>query len=248
VRELPREQAIPLVREIYDKVSPARVGHLERADRNWEFRLFDAQYRRQGQGAFRFAVHPEGYAIYRAKPDWQDRGPRGTLSVYEQFATNPQAYAAIGRYLLDMDMVGEVNLNLAVDDPIPHMLADPRSALRTTFDSLWVRLVDVDRALQVRRYSGPLELTLEVADEFCPWNAGRWRLSVAEDGTARVERTDAAPDLALHAVDLGAAFLGGTRLTALAAAGRVRELTSGALGRATVAFLHDHEPACLEIF
>jgi hypothetical protein len=44
------------------------------------------------------------------------------------------------------------------------------------------------------------------------------------------------------AAELGAAFLGGTTLASLAAAGLVRELRSGALARTTRAFRADREP------
>jgi predicted acetyltransferase len=84
---------------------------------------------------------------------------------------------------------------------------------------------------------------IEVADSFCGWNAGRYRLA----GGA-CEPTDAGPDLELDITDLGAAYLGGTTLAALAAAGRVRELSPGAVVRASRAFRGDVDPWCPEIF
>lgn len=248
VRELPRERALPLVRDVYDRVWHTRAGYLDRTDSAWEYHLFDAPGRRDGQTGYRFAVHPEAYAVYRTKLDWQEQGPRSKVHVHSLTATTPAAYAAILRYLLDIDLVGEVSLRLGVDEPLVHMLADPRAAVRTMFDALWVRLVDVDRALMARRFLTPLDLVLEVDDELCPWNAGRWRLVVGPDGRAEVTRTDAPADLALDVSTLGAAFLGGTRLSTLAGAGRVRECQPGALARASLAFLHDEEPRCLEVF
>ncbi|MGB3438383.1 MAG: GNAT family N-acetyltransferase [Actinophytocola sp.] len=248
VRELPRERALPLIRDLYDQVWHTRAGHLDRTGAAWEYHLFDGQERRHGQTGYRFAVHPQAYAVYRAKPDWQERGPRSTVNVHTLAATTPAAYAAILRYLLDIDLVGEVVLRLGADEPLVHMLADPRAAVRTTVDGLWVRLVEVDRALMARRFLVPLDLVLEVGDELCPWNAGRWRLAAGPDGRAEVTRTDAPADLALDVSTLGAAFLGGTRLSTLAGAGRVRECRPGALARASLAFLHDEEPSCLELF
>ena len=61
-------------------------------------------------------------------------------------------------------------------------------------------------------------------------------------------RTHDAPDIAADVLDLGAIFLGGTRLSTLARTGRVRELTDGAVAAATVAFLSDEEPDTVEIF
>lgn len=248
VRELPRERAMPLVRDIYDRVWQSRVGYLDRDERAWEYFLFDGRDRREGQTGYRFAVHPEAFAVYRTKLEWNERGPNSTVNVHTLTATNPAAYAAMLRYLLDIDLVSEVVLRLGVDEPLVHMLADPRAAVRTVFDALWVRVVDVDRALMARRFAVPLDLVLEVADEVCPWNAGRWRLSVGEDGRADVTRTDAPADLALDVSTLAAAFFGGIRLTTLARAGRVRECRPGTLARASLAFLHDEEPCCVEVF
>ncbi|MEO3795549.1 hypothetical protein ABGB14_35535 [Nonomuraea sp. B10E15] len=37
----------------------------------------------------------------------------------------------------------------AVDEPLKHLLTDPRAARTSVIDNLWVRLVDVGRALAV---------------------------------------------------------------------------------------------------
>ncbi len=248
VRELPRERALPLVRDVYDRVWQARAGQLDRTGGAWEYHLFDGPGRRDGQTGYRFAVHPQAYAVYRARLNWQERGPRSAVNVHALVAANPAAYAAIVRYLLDIDLVGEVTLRVGIDDPLVHMLADPRAAVRTMFDALWVRLVDVDWALMARRFLVPLDVVLAVDDELCPWNAGRWRLVAGPDGRAEVTRTDAPADLALDVSALGAAFLGGTRLNTLAAAGRVRECRPGTLAQASLAFLYHDEPRCLEVF
>jgi predicted acetyltransferase len=248
VTEVSRDAALPVIRDLYDKVAPTRVGMLGRTDGSWTFHLLDKDFTRRGQTAFRFAMHPEGYAIYRARLSWEDRGPNSELTVHELVAATPRAYAALCRYLLDVDLVGEVVLRRPVDEPLVALLADPRAALRSVFDGLWVRLVDVDRGLMARHYAVPLDVVLEVSDAVCPWNAGRWRLVAGADGHAEVSRTSADADLALGVDDLGAVFLGGTRLTTLAAAGRVLELRPGAVARTALAFLHDQEPGCVEMF
>jgi len=89
---------------------------------------------------------------------------------------------------------------------------------------------------------------LAVTDRLCPWNAGHWRLRVAGDGTAEVARTSAEADLECDIADLAAAYLGGTRLAALAGAGRVRELRPGAVRATSLAMAEDVEPYCLEVF
>lgn len=84
---------------------------------------------------------------------------------------------------------------------------------------------------------------MEVEDAFCPWNAGRWRLTAGADGSgARCVRSDDAAELALSARELGSVYLGGVTWASLAAAGRVRELRPGALREASRAFAGDVAP------
>jgi predicted acetyltransferase len=77
----------------------------------------------------------------------------------------------------------------------------------------------------------------EVTDDFCPWNAGTWQLSVPEsDGVAKVTGTRAAPDLSMDIQDLATVYLGGFNFAQLAAAGRVKECRPGALAAADALF------------
>lgn len=101
--------------------------------------------------------------------------------------------------------------------------------------SLYVRPVEVGAALEARTYQAPVDVVFEVEDTFCPWNAGRWRLSGDAKG-ASCERTADAADLTLPVRELGAAYLGGVSLASLGAAGRVRELRRGALAEASLGF------------
>jgi predicted acetyltransferase len=154
------------------------------------------------------------------------------------------ARALLWEFLLDQDLTRTITWALApADEPLWLMLTDA-DAVRLVLDAgLWVRLVDVPAALNARAYAADPDVVLEVADVFCPWNAGRYRLA---DG--RCEPTDAEPDLALDAAALGAAYLGGTLLSELGLAGRVAELRPGALARASAAFRADVAPWCPEIF
>lgn len=75
----------------------------------------------------------------------------------------------------------------------------------------------------------------------CPWNAGRFRLC-ADGAEVACERTSAAAQLRLGPAALGAAYLGGTSLAELGAAGLVEQLRPGALQRASMAFRGVREP------
>ncbi|MEU5851101.1 GNAT family N-acetyltransferase [Saccharopolyspora shandongensis] len=249
VREVDRETALEFAHRRYPEVAATRTGWLSRGDGSWEVRMIDDRAERGDLGRARFALHPDGYVIYRPKPEWTTRGPAYQLQVLELVAATPQAYAALWRYLLDIDLVGEVNWpKAALDEPVVGMLADPRAASRQILDGLWVRLVDVDRALATRRYSAPVDVVLDITDRFCPWNAGRWRLTAGSDGIGKLSRTDDPGQLELDVTDLAAAYLGGNTLAGLARSGRVAELAPGALLEASRAFATEDAPHCQESF
>jgi predicted acetyltransferase len=248
VRLQTADQARPLLENVYDQVRTTAVGWPDRRPEHWTVRLADYPHRRGGATSLRFAVHRDGdgratgYALYRhgSVPDGLG-GSAGVVQVAELAALSRQAYAALWRFLAGIDLVTWIDYEGAVDEPLPHMLADPRAVRSAPVDRLWIRLADVDRALAGRRYALPFDLVLDVRDDFCPWNNGRHRLS-ADSATVLCESTTAAADLRLTVAELGAAFLGGTTLAGLAAAGLVEELRPGALSLASAAFRGDREP------
>jgi predicted acetyltransferase len=177
-----------------------------------------------------------GYARYFIKPEWDAAGPKGEIGLRDLEAVDPAAYAALWRFLFDIDLTSTLRTyNRPVDDAWQHLVSDIRRCGVALRDSLYVRLVDVGAALEARTYQTPVHVVFEVEDPFCPWNEGRWRLTGDAKGASCVRTTDAA-DLALSVRELGAAYLGGVSLTSLAAAGRVRELRQGALAEASLGF------------
>jgi predicted acetyltransferase len=114
-------------------------------------------------------------------------------------------------------------------------------------DQLHVRLVDLPRALALRTYAAEVDLVLGVEDAACPWNAGRWRLSVGPSG-AVCERTTDAADVALDVRELGAAFLGDRTLVPAQRAGLVDEQRPGAVTALSRATTWDVAPWCDRIF
>ena len=246
---LPAGEARARLAPIHEAVRGQRTGMLARPDAWWDLRLHDPEHEREGAERLRAVVIGDlGYALYAFKEGWTAAGPDGTLRVRELVAATPAAAASLWGFMFELDLVRRVTWNLApADEPLPHMLDNARAADARLGDGLWVRLVDVRGALGRRSYSAPFEAVLEVADEVCPWNAGRHR--VGWDGErAECEPTGAKADLELSAAELGAAYLGGTTLATLAAAGRVRERTPGALRATSVAFRGVAEPWCPELF
>ena len=119
----------------------------------------------------------DGYAKYRTSGN--------TVVVNELMAATKEANAALWRFCFDVDLVTRTEAERRpVDDPLPWMLADPRRLQRVTRDGLWVRVVDVAAALQLRSYMSSGRLVLEVQDEICPWNQGCFELEGSPEGAS----------------------------------------------------------------
>lgn len=226
---------------VYAQQVPNRPGMLARQP-GWErLPLLDPPSERKGSSPLQCVLAERGgevvgYARYFIKPEWDVAGPKGTIELRDLGALDPAAYAALWRFLFDIDLTSTVKThNRPVDDAWQHLVSDIRRCGLGLRDSLYVRTVDVGAALEARTYQAPVDVVFEVEDAFCPWNEGRWRLSGDAKG-ASCERTTDSADLALSVRELGAAYLGGVSLAALAAAGRVRELRQGALAEASLGF------------
>ncbi|MFF9620266.1 GNAT family N-acetyltransferase [Streptomyces griseosporeus] len=227
---------------VYAALVARRPGMLARHRPGWErVGLLDPESERDGASALQCVVAERdgeviGFARFRTKLGWGPSGHDGTVSLKELYGLDPAAEAALWQFLFGIDLTTTAQVHgRPVDEAWQYQVSDIRRCQVRLRDALYVRLVDVGAALAARTYQAPVDVVLEVEDAFCPWNEGRWRLTGDAKG-ASCERTEDAADLALSARELGAAYLGGVSLTALAAAGRVRELRRGALAEASVAF------------
>ncbi|MFI5528648.1 GNAT family N-acetyltransferase [Kitasatospora sp. NPDC051853] len=252
LRLAPPESVLAACEELYAELVPKRPGMLARRP-GWEkLPLKDAPAGREGASPLQCVVAEDresgqllGYARYAVAMDWSDSDiADGTVRVRDVEARTPGVYAALWEFLLDQDLCGRARIrNRPVDDPVLHLVDDPRRLEPQLVDGMYVRLVELGAALSQRGYAAGVDVVLEVSDAFCPWNAGRWRLHSDGPGKgASCAPTTAPADLALDVRELGAAYLGGVRLSALASAGLVTELRDGALTEATRAFASDVAP------
>jgi predicted acetyltransferase len=256
-RLLPAGEGLDLVAPVYEEVKARQPGFLARTPDWWTSILPLAEKDAKGGEAKRLVVYetdagPEAYAVYKTKSQWEHSGPEGVVSVDEAIGSTPRGTREIWRYLLELDLMRTLRAGrLPPDHPLITLASDPRRMGLMLGDGLWLRILDVAAALEARRYGadghGSGSVVFDLADEYCPWNAGRWLLEVA-DGRARVTRTGATAELALTPNELGAMYLGAFGATALAAAGRIAELKAGALSRADLVFATPVRPWCPQEF
>ncbi len=246
VRALPRDDALPLMRSVYDAVAAARPGMIAIDDRWWTWLFFERK-RDEDEPLF-FAVHedargaPDGYAVYRVKDRWVHGVPQNEVRSRHQIAATPAATAALWRYLLDIDLIATVKAwGRPVDEELLWLVAEPRRLNFMIADGLWVRLIDIPRSLEGRRFAADGRLVFEVDDAFRSTTSGRYEL-VVEGGEGTCGRTDSEPELSCTVDALSAAYLGGNSFGRLARAQQVRELAPNAIARTDAMFASDPSP------
>jgi predicted acetyltransferase len=244
VEVLRRAECGELLEEIYDRYRRAQPGALSRPHRWWT----------RGAGQPPIAPAPRYVAVHRDADGVADGyacyalGDSGTLTVDETIAVDDAAFTALARFALDHDLISEVVFrHVPPGHPLRWQLTDFRAGeVSGDTDWLWVRLLDVPRALTARGWATDGELVLDVDDPFLG-ERGHYLLTV-RDGKADCAPTDRAPDLSLDISDLGSVYLGGTAPGTLVRAGRVQAHHADAAARADALFCTERPPHCLHWF
>ncbi len=248
VRMLALEDAVEPCMRVYERIRPTVPGFVARTRESWqEARLADPEQWRRGASPKFVAMieldgEPSAYVIYRVKSEWEAGFAKGQVRVIEALAATATAERELWRFVFGIDLIVRVESRLDPNSPLFLMVVDARSLNLRVSEGLWLRLVDVGAALAGRSFASDDEVVIEVRDDFCPWNAGRWRVG------AEVARTDDDAELELDVADLASVYLGAFSFTRLAAAERAHELQEGALARADALFRTPRAPYCPEDF
>ena len=244
VEVLRRAECGEILEEVYDRYRRAQPGALSRPHRWWALRAGQPPI----SPAQRYvALHrddhgiPDGYASYSI-------GEANTLTVDETITADDAVFTALARFVLEHDLVSQVVFkHVPADHPLRWQLADFRAGeVSGDTDWLWVRLLDVPRALTARGWFTDGELVLDVEDPFLG-ERNRYLLAV-RDGKADCVPTDREPDLSLDVRDLGSLYLGGTAPSTLVRAGHIRAHRPDAATLADTIFRTERSPHCLHWF
>jgi predicted acetyltransferase len=248
VRLVTGEEAVALLPELYRRIGLSRPGMLSRGPDMWALvnRFLTPT------PTYYVAVHSgpdgdDGYVIYKEEsfenpvtPDHDNK-----IVVDELMVAGQGAYNDLWRFLLSMDLVGEIYAEFRpMDESVELLLQDPRMCRTTlTQDELWIRLIDIPEALAARSYGAADPVVIRVDDPFLPENGGTYGISPF--GATRV---DGEPALALDAGTLAMIYLGSVKPSALAAAGRIQVMDPLALPRADKLFASDRIAWCGTFF
>ena len=219
VQLLDATEAWDVLPRIYADNRPSRPGTIDRPEVWWQVARMRVE---SSSGPSYVAVHGEpgsesGFARYRPvdTESWFVSDQR-TIAVEDFFAPTTEAYLGLLRFLLGLDLIDRVVFwMLPVDDPLPWLLVDRRAARVTAVhDETWLRVVDAEKALTARRYTGDDTVTIAVNDPLLPNNSASF--AIAPDGA---EPTDRRPQLRTGVEGLATVLLGGASWHGLAVAG-----------------------------
>lgn len=166
----------------------------------------------------------QGVALYTVRENADDYAASSAAVRYLVAATD-DAYAALWRYVVELDLIGEVTATeLAVDEPLLWMISDQRAATVTVSDHHYLRVLDVPRALEARAYGAAGTIALAVDDPL-GIAGGDYVLDVDASGRGGVRRgapPEGSVTVGLGVAELAAIHLGGVSVAVLVAAGRIR--------------------------
>ena len=241
--------------ELHDRFRRATPGAISRGDWWWQINTgalrVDAKWTEPFFAVYRSADGTvEGLVAYKVDDNWSDgKQPLETATVRGLIATPPAAEHALWRYLASIDWVTHLKTGpRAPDDLLPLLLPDPRAARITTqSDWLWVRILDVVRALEARTYETSGSLVLEVTDR-AGFTGGRYRLEASAQGAGSCTPTTDSAELTLDVAELARLWLGDESVLRLVALGRVREERAGAARVADALLRTSGRPWCPDMF
>lgn len=252
---VPAERAGDELSAIYNAVRAETPGMTSRTSSDWKHWQSRDPWHWQGPelttdvGNRTVALwRDRGYVVYRLQRRWEGGVPRHRLLIAELVAQDDTAYRGLIEFVARVDLVKTVvATQRPTDEPLALMLADARAMRTQLSDALWLRLVDVERCMNARRYSADGSVVFRVIDTWGEWATGTYELLV-DDGRGVCRSTRGTPDVVLTVQALSAAYLGGTSVARLARAGAVSEERSGATTLLARMLASEPLPWCPSVF
>ena len=222
------------IEEIYERWRLRTPGGLLTPAQMWDEVFGDREVSRHGGSPLLVLLHDDGFAFYRVHGD----GERKSVVVIKLAAVTDDAYVALWRTLLGMDLMDTVTIDAPPGELLPYLLTDARAGSRHRHRGRAVA-ADPRRADGARRRA-PTRRRVRGARRL--GRGARRRRPVrpghpGRPGAMRAQRRRArrVADLSV----LGSLYLGAHRASAFAAANRLRCNDSGVIALLDAAFASD---------
>ena len=241
-----------ILAELYTQFREERNGYIKRGRGAWLGAILKPPQR---PGHFISTIlyeergKPAGYIIYTSAPLESASGmPRHLIHIRDLVWLTPSAYYSIWHYLSQMPLADNIIWDrVPPDDPLPHILLEPRMIHLTSMDGLLARIIDVEKALPRRKFNTEDVLTFEIIDELCAWNNGRWRLETNVNQSS-IRKTTADPEVAMPISTLAMLLFGQITATEAARMGRLDVLNDNALSKWDNVMRTKYRPFCADLF
>ncbi|MDO9334720.1 MAG: GNAT family N-acetyltransferase [Dehalococcoidales bacterium] len=244
------EQELERMVELYRKFRENRTGYLHRSKPMWDNSVLATA---PPGGSLNRIVYeengtPSGYIVFVTLPQPGDIIPGHRILIRDLIWLNSTAYRAIWENLATLDLIAEINWQRAPsDDPLMHLLLEPRRLRATAVDCLLGRIVDVSSALTQRGYQEEGKLTFSLIDNVCKWNNGGWKLEVSAQGS-KVTRTRQSPQVTMPVSTLALLAFGQISATEAARMGRLDAQKTDMLPIWDKIMRTIYRPACADMF
>ncbi len=252
IQRLSMPECIEPARALYRQYIANRFGYLHRSGILWRENVFDED---TPDGPVYLALAsdangPQGYVAYTLRASKVPHRARSQeLKIRDLGWLTLDAYRSLWSFIAGHDLVGRVTWeNAPVDDPAPHLFAEPRMLHGRDEEGSWMRLIDVPEALRQRGYM-PRERACVVKvriakDELADWNTGTWQIEVDESGQPEVTSAEDDKDvISLTVRALASIYTGMHSARELAAAGII-EGPERAIRQADEIFATYFKPHC----
>ncbi|WP_154605365.1 MULTISPECIES: GNAT family N-acetyltransferase [Arthrobacter] len=237
--------------ELFARVHATTLGSIGRQDM---YRLLAA-----GQGNYqsmepaknvRAALHYDAHGAVDGYVTYKPKEP--AVEIVDLLAASDSAYLALWNFLGSLDLIESVTWGMAPEvDPLEWAMAAKRDYKRTTTeDHLWLRILDTPSALAARNYAVDGQLLIHVGDPL-GHASGIFNIQVLH-GKATVTRCPedgtVVAEVSMGVSELSSLYLGTVSARTFAAAGRLREDSSGAVERLDALFATSEAAHCLTSF
>ncbi|MCC2592457.1 GNAT family N-acetyltransferase [Tessaracoccus sp. OS52] len=233
----------PVRRELFEKfhatqfLSVGRAAHYWGANFDWA-----TQQPRDERAAVHFDEHgdPDATLVFVVEDDH--------LRIVDLLGLNPRAEIELLRLIGQAEGHEKVVWPRCHDPrhPLPFAMVDSRVVQTIKeFDTVWVRILDLEEAISRRAFDFDGEAVLAVRDPL-GWCEGTYRISVT-GGSATVSRTDVKADAAITMEGLSPLYSGIQDAEGLAAAGLIEGDHEG-LARLSRLFGKARPPVAASIF